>query len=631
MLRRTKKYVFKPQHRERLKKRYVDLLKRNGVSPKAKGIHDFYFDYKIKEKTILISGLGRSVRGSMQYVLNELNNNPEYEDYEIFVRTDPSLTEEEVQGYIEKNNWKRTSIVSASKEFDKKMEACKYLVTESYFPYEWIKKQGQVMIDLWHGTPLKKLGVLKEGDKCHKAAIQQKNFLCSDYLMYPNDFTRDMMWESYRITPLLNAKALYMGYPRTAGILKTVEAGTEEIRAELAPSGECIYAYMPTFRGYLSDEETIAKEKEFLDYLDQNLKDDQILYINLHHHIKEGLNTDSYKHIEKFPPFIDSYSLLAASDALISDYSSVFFDYLVLRKQIILHIDDLETYQSYQGLNLNIEDLPFDLARSKEEVIEMLNRGKSYDDSEMFNMMCSNDAADNPEKFCRLFLGDEKGLKLEEIPGNDKAKVLLYDESLAVGKDTQRLFDITDNYNKKDYEFYIGCDELKVKKNMDGAYPKLHDNLVIDFKDKVRYSAIGSPLLRLYKDKKVTFKQAIKFLHYEYAILSKRGYGDVVFDVACVYDVTKPETVMGIALSEAREKILFISDRMEAEIKDKNRFLIDAIRFSVQYCNYIVVDNREKEDSIKNIVRFIDRFKIIEMENTEDVIKLIEKLPKERK
>ena len=175
----------------------AELLKKNEF--------DYYFSESVLDKTIFISGLGRSVRGSMQYLLNELNSNDLYKDYTIYVRTAKS-TDAVVRDYIEQNGWTRTKAVS--KGFARYMESCKYLITESYFPYTWIRRPGQVMIDLWHGTPLKRLGVLKSGDKCHKTAIQQKNFLSADYLLYPNDFTRDVMWRSYGITSLLSAKAV---------------------------------------------------------------------------------------------------------------------------------------------------------------------------------------------------------------------------------------------------------------------------------------------------------------------------------------------------------------------------------------------------------------------------------------
>ena len=286
---KTKAYEFRPEKRKLVKKVYAGFLKLCRVKRGKKTAVDFYFDTPLEERSILISGLGRNVRGNMQYLLKELNTNDDFKDYKIYVRTDKEHTYETVKGFIEQNSWTKTEAITGG--LARKMETCKYLVTESYFPYSWIKKPGQVMIDLWHGTPLKRLGVLKEGDKCHKTAIQHKNFLCADYLLYPNVFTRDTMWDSYRITSLLSAKGLMMGYPRTSGILEA-EKDADKLRQELAPNGEHLYAYMPTFRGHLSDDEAIAREVQFLDYLDEKLRDDQILYVNLHHHIKEGLNTE---------------------------------------------------------------------------------------------------------------------------------------------------------------------------------------------------------------------------------------------------------------------------------------------------------------------------------------------------
>ena len=628
----NKKNKLDPKDRKKLKEEYLEILKKNGCEPARDNIQDFYFNRKIKDNTVLISGLGRSVRGSMQYILNELNSNEDFKDFKIYVRTDKDLTDDVVKEYIERNNWKRT--VAVNSHLGRYMESCKYLITESYFPYEWVKKPGQIMIDLWHGTPLKNLGVLKNGDKCHKTSIQQKNFLCADYLLYPNEFTRNVMWDSYKITSLLSAKALNMGYPRTSGMLKAKEYEAESIRKEIAPNGERVYAYMPTFRGYLSDEEAIARETELLDYLDGELKDDQILYVNLHHHIKEGLDCDKYKHIKLFPPLIDSYSLLAATDALISDYSSVFFDYLVLQKQIILYIEDYETYRSYQGLNIDIDELPFDLARTKDQIISMLETGKTYDDSEIFTSMCSNDAADNPEKFCRLFLSEEEGINITEIPSNDKGKVLLYAEGLAAGRDTDKLEEITKQYDKEKYEVYIGCDESKVAKNMRndqcGAYPMLHDSLLISSKDKFVYSSIGAPLIKLYKEGKIPFKKAFKFLQYEYAMVSKRMYGDTVFDVLAVYDALKPETILGMALSDANVRLLFISDRMEEKLIAGNSFLADAIKQSAKYFSAIIVDSNSKREIMNSSLGMIHRNKIKTIESPEEILDLISEMCKRK-
>ena len=603
------------------RKFYSLLLKLCRVTVPRKNVIDQYYEKDIEDKTILISGLGRNVRGSMQYLLNELNSRDEFKDYKIYVRTNHKRTDEIVKGYIEKNGWKRTRTVN--RKLSEKMESCKYLITESYFPYIWIKKPGQVMIDIWHGTPLKRLGVLKSGDKCHRTAVQQKNFLSADYLLYPNEFTRDVMWDSYRITSLIKAKALMLGYPRTAGILQITDEEADDLRKQLAPNGEHIYAYMPTFRGNLNDEEAVRREAVILDYLDERLRDDQILYVNLHHHIKGGLDYGKYKHIKQFPPLIDSYSILAVAETLISDYSSVFFDYLVKRGHIILFIEDIDEYLSFQGLNLDIESLPFDLARSKDDIIEMLDRGKTYDDTEFFNMMCSHDAADNPEKLCRLFLGSEEGLDIEPIPDNDKLKILLYAEDLPAGSSTDRLREINKKYDWDKAELYIGCDEYKTDVAPDAAYPLLHESLVLASRDEQMLSSIGLTVMDLYKKGRMSFRRAVKLLCHDYALFTERMLGGAHMDVIGIYDAVEPAAVIGLALSRADKRILFVNSRMRDEIRGGNTLLADAVRYAADYCSLIVAESKEAENEVAGIIGKENLSRLVVAETAEDVLRVI--------
>lgn len=618
----VKRYEYKPERRKQLKRLYRVAFKLRKIKADKKNYVDYYFDSPVEEKSILISGLGRSVRGSMQYLLNELNTNDEFKDYTIYVRTQKDLTEDTVRGYIEKNGWTRTRTLP--KGLTKKLETCKYLITESYLPYGWIKKQGQVMIDLWHGTPLKRLGLLKNGDKCHRISIHHKNFLCADYLLYPNDFTREIMWDSYRITSLISAKGLMMGYPRTSGILKVSEEEKADLRKQLAPGGGSIFIYMPTFRGNLSDEEAVKRESEFLDYLDKNLKDDQFLYVNLHHHIKEGIDYSKYKHIQAFPPLIDSYKMLAATDTLISDYSSVFFDFLVTRKQIILFIEDIESYLSMQGLNIDIEELPFDLARSKEQVVEMLNRGKQYDDSEIFNMMCAHDAADNPERFCQLFRDNEEGLTLIDIPDNSKKKILLYSQGCVAGRDNDRLRSVTEKYDKDKSEIYVGVDEYVTSDNMDGAYPMLHNTLLLGTRDVESASSIGKTIRRIYLKGKLPFSSVIGYLQDEYALIPKRMFGETHFDIVGVYDTVNPETLIGLMLADADKKILFISDRIAGEIRKDNRFMKDAVAYAASYCDIIAIGDESYRKMMQGILSRRNLKKVCNAGSADDILRLLD-------
>ncbi|MBO4863755.1 MAG: CDP-glycerol glycerophosphotransferase family protein [Eubacterium sp.] len=607
----------------RLRKKYAKLIKKLGGAIGSKTVIDHYYDEKINENAIVLQGLGVSVRGSMQYILNELNYDKRFANYKIYVRT-KDHSDETVKEYIKQNNWTRTTTVP--KGYYKVLESCKYVFTESYVPYQWIKKKDQVFIDIWHGTPLKKLGVIKNGNKAHLQSKQQKNFLCTDYFLYPNDFTKDIMFKSYDVASLMKGKALMLGYPRTAGILKVSKERTAEIREILAPYGEKVYAYMPTFRGYLNDEESIKREKEFLSYLDEQLNDNQILYVNLHHHIGQALDTSEFDHIETFPPLIDSYELLTATDALISDYSSVFFDYLVLGKQIILYIEDYDTYSSFQGLNMDIRGLPFDMAHSKQEVIDMLNRGKDYDDTTIRESMCAYDDPDNPEKLCQLFRDDEEGLVLEDHPHNDKKKVIFYSDCLREGKETDLLNDISDTIDKDSYDYWIGCDSMKTKSHVASAYPMLHDNQNISSEDDIRLSSIGAPIKELYLEGKLDFETAIKYLKYEYGLIPIQWYGYTDFDVLTVYDCVYPELVISFALSSAKNRILFMTEDMIANIKSGDKFMEDAVRFASEYMTVIAVTDPHFKEEAEKILPQDWAGNVSVLENADAITELLDKM-----
>ena len=353
--------------------------KENQIPVGKRTVTDYYYDSKIVPGRVVLMGLGKNVRGSMQYILNELNHNDAFKDFHIYVKTAKD-TEEIVKTYIRQNGWNRTEAVTPDSVYMELIETAQFLLTEVYLTAAWVKKEGQMYINIWHGTPLKKLGLAKNAKGKHKNGIQQSNFIDADYLLYPNDYTKKHMLESYKVAELMPGKVLKLGYPRTGGMLEAAQSDQTELRKMLAPNGEHIYAYMPTWKDYLKVDQVVAESKELLDYLDANLREDQILYVNLHHRVSDSLDYSQFKRIRQFPPTVDSYKLLALTDALITDYSSVFYDYLALRRQIVLYCADYELYRKKRGTYMDLMELPFDKAVTPEEVLAAINRGKTYDD-----------------------------------------------------------------------------------------------------------------------------------------------------------------------------------------------------------------------------------------------------------
>ena len=100
---------------------------------------------------------------------------------------------------------------------------------------------------------------------------------------------------------------------------------------------------------------------------------------------------DEYKNMF-IPATIDANQLMSIVDVMVSDYSSIFLDYLATGKPVVFYIPDLETYRAVRGLKIGVEDLPGFASSELEEVAEFLGdidtRQKEYE--EKMTALCLN-------------------------------------------------------------------------------------------------------------------------------------------------------------------------------------------------------------------------------------------------
>lgn len=585
--------------RDEAAQQILALLKDTSLPMPASTIADYYYSAPLDEKAIVMIGLGKNVRGNLQYILNELNYSEDFEGYKIYVRT-VDETDEIVKNYIAQNNWTRTIPLMNDSEYDRAMESSKYMLTEVFFSESWIKRPRQVYINIWHGTPLKKLGLAKHFKNRHKSGTVQRNFIETDYLVYPNDYTRINMLESYGISQLLNGQILMNGYPRTGGMLQAAQEDQSELRHKLAPNGERLYAYMPTFRDYISVEESTRQSQELLDYLDAHLQNDQLLYVNLHHKFSDAICYDHFRHIRRFPADVDSYRLLSLTDALISDYSSVFFDYLALRRQIILYINDYELYCQKRGVYMNLLELPFDKAMTPAEVFEALQRGKTYDDSEVFSSFCAYDSAQSAHRLCQLFLGHTEAFKSEPIEKSEKKKILIYSEGFGPVNGTKLLLKLTRAYDRTASEIYLSCDVSSTDANKSSAYPLLFENTVIGTEKDTHLSAAGKAALSLYQNGMISFDRAMEYLKYDYSLVLFRMYGRCKFDTVVLYDIDNPEKLLALAQADAN-KLLFLPKHVLEKAMNGDSFLKDALIYAADFCSGIFTESKETKKTAQEL------------------------------
>lgn len=341
-------------------------------TPKMKFVYAWYYRHaKVREKQVLFESFhGKDVSDSSLAILKEFLKMNESKEFDIYFATNDKKRD---QKFIDSLGLKIKLVDIADFKYVKVLATSKYLINNSSFPAYFIRRKDQIYLQTWHGTPLKTLG------KKMRFGIEsmynvQHNFLHANYIMFPNEFTKRVIMEDYNLESLYTGKVIMNGYPRNSIFMDKEKA--DEICKQLGNDQYTTMAYMPTWRGQsnhdINTSDYSLEVNELLQYLDQNLKDDQKLYVNFHPIVQKFVKLDNYEHIYPFPAGIDKYEFLNSVDALITDYSSVFFDYSITRKPIILYMYDYDEYMHDRGMYFDIKELPFRKVYNREDLKECL-------------------------------------------------------------------------------------------------------------------------------------------------------------------------------------------------------------------------------------------------------------------
>ena len=249
----------------------------------------------------------------------------------------------------------------------------------------WMKKrEGQVFLETWHGTPLKKLFFdieeVMSANPLNKLQIYEKS-RDWDYLISPNRFSTDVFESCFMFD---RDKIIETGYPRNDPMHSDhIEEDMEKIKEKLnLPKDKKIILYAPTWR----DDEFYGSGKyKFtlkldLQKMQEELSDDYIVILRTHYYIADILDISEFEgfayNFSKYPDIVDLYLV---SDILITDYSSVFFDYAGLKRPMLFFTYDIAKYRdTLRGFYFDIEkEVPGPLLFTTDEIIDSI---KNIDD-----------------------------------------------------------------------------------------------------------------------------------------------------------------------------------------------------------------------------------------------------------
>lgn len=251
------------------------------------------------------------------------------------------------------------------------------------------KRKETLYIQTWHGTPLKKLAldmdVVNMGgttDLSHYKREFRKNTAAWDCLISQNRFSTEIFRRCFDF----HKKMLEIGYPRNDLLVNQNEKSfIQNLKKKYKiPQNKKVLLYAPTWR---DDQFYDDKRYRFVSALDfqkakEALGDEYVMLVKYHYLIADRVDWNGMEgFVYSFPAEQEIGELYLIADMLITDYSSVMFDYSLLKRPMLFFAYDIENYQqNLRGFYFNmLEEVPGPVSQTTEELIRDIKEYQEKD------------------------------------------------------------------------------------------------------------------------------------------------------------------------------------------------------------------------------------------------------------
>lgn len=285
------------------------------------------------------------------------------------------------------------------------MSKAKYWIINCKMPTYICKKEDQIYLQTWHGTPLKRLGhdidvsedttfyrsqvTFEQMCRSYDIDVQRYNFMIS-----PNAFCSEVFPSAFGIN---KERLVETGYPRNDFIVNATQDEIDTIKAKYnIPKDKKVVLYAPTWRdnSYVAAGYTFELKADFHKWK-EILGDEYVVVFKPHYLIinkyENDHSLDGFLYSIKANEDISQFYVI--SDMLITDYSSVFFDYAILKRPVYFYMYDIEEYANdLRGFYMDIHTELCGKIYTDEEVMMNDVRNEVFDYSKMdeFNKRFNN-------------------------------------------------------------------------------------------------------------------------------------------------------------------------------------------------------------------------------------------------
>lgn len=603
----------------------------------------YYDQLNIEKNTILYESRdGNSITDSPYAIFKYLLDNPQFKDYvHIWSVQDFDALDPVISKYKSIPNVK--FVRRNSKDYIKYLASCEYLINNSTFQSFYIHKEGQKYINTWHGTPLKHMGFDIPGNPAHSQNVL-RNFLSTDYILSPNPHTTKMFSDSYKLNGLYEGKIIEAGYPRIDLMFNT---NREAFINELYSVGLEIdrhkknILYAPTWKGTNVSQanndvlQIIADMKD----LQENIGKDYNILVKVHPYLyKQAIKYPEIKTM-LIPDYIDPNELQSIVDILITDYSSIFFDFLVTGRPILFYTWDADVYREERGQYIRNEDLPGPILYNCKELIDAINNidivEKDYQESyiKMQKDFTKYEDGEVTERIVHAIFNEEfSNVHVITCLNPEKEKILIYPGGLRDNGITTSYINLMNNidYNRFDVTCFLQTPKSEeVIKNIN----RVNKNVRFLFKP-------GLPafsLWEIYKDKFVHNRGERGYLGKKlypekaYEREQKRLFGNTHFDYAIDFSGYSLYWAKYLLATDAKRKICFMHNDLLSDSekviggKRPHRINLRGL-FSVyhRFDKLVSVSKGTMELNRKNLIEYADYDKFDYVLNTINPEKILQ-------
>lgn len=280
--------------------------------------------------------------------------------------------------------------------------------------YGITKRKKQFYIQTWHGgIGLKKIeaaadNLPKNYIKSAKNDSKMIDIIISNCTYRTNQY-KNHFW--------YNGEIVETGLPRNDAFFKTIDKNKIKKELKIAENKKIIL-YAPTFRSYSYDYMQIDFNK-LIKRIKEYLGENYIVLVRLHPSLANKIEIKETDYIKNVSNYTDADDLMLISDMLISDYSSIMFDYLYTNNPVYLYAPDLKEYIGNRGINFVYEELPFVISYNSDELVNNIinkkDKRKTKELKEFLNEMQLKDDGNASKRIAKIIntiIGGDKNEKI---------------------------------------------------------------------------------------------------------------------------------------------------------------------------------------------------------------------------